>query len=394
MQDAPTSLLVFIPFPSDTGYAIARYEQALFEAGRLVTGDAGRVHFAYAKLVAGQPSRLPIDTGNRFELDPRDPVSVARAAQRIEVGGISAFVGVDVPTEGFPFGVLRRAGVRTIVAYYGAPMSDLNRGLKLWLKRLEMRLRRDLPDHYIFESEAMRRTAVEGRGIRADATSVVYLGVDPDRFTPTRSNVHYAHDLFGIPRVRSIVFYSGHMESRKGVDVIVRAALELVVRRGRNDVQFLLAGNRDGEEQRYLTLLRGTPAEGHVRFVGYRDDLPEIEAACRIGVIASTGWDSLTYSAIEMAASGLPIIVSRLQGLVETVEDGRTGFLFQPGDPDELSDRIEQLLDDSRLRAEMSARARERILGAFTYEHQVRGLVGVLARAHGHARTAKAIVQR
>ena len=275
MQDAATALLVFIPFPSDTEYAIARYVQTFFEAGRVFTGDAARVHFAYTRIVPGRSSRLPLDAGNLFEFDPGSPASVARAVQRIEAAGISAFLGLDVPTEGFPFAALRRAGVRSIVAYYGAPISDLNRGVKLWLKRLEMRLRPSLPDHYIFESEAMRRTAVEGRGIPTDATSVVYLGVDPERFTPARARAFHAHDLFGIPRERSIVFYSGHMETRKGVDVIVRAALDLVVRRGRKDVQFLLAGNRDGEEQRFLGLLRGTPAEDHVRFIGYRDDRTE-----------------------------------------------------------------------------------------------------------------------
>lgn len=393
MQDASPCMLVFIPFSSDTGYAIARYQETLFEAARAVTGDAARVHLAYARLVPGHPSGLGMHAGNLFELDVSDPASVARAARRIEAAGISTFLGVDVPTEAFPFAALRRAGVRHVVAYHGAPVSDPNRGVKLWLKRLEMRLRSNLPDHYVFESEAMRNTAVQGRGIPRDSTSVVYLGVDPDRFTPARARAFHAHDLFGVPHERSIVFYSGHMETRKGVDVIVRAALELVVERGRKDVHFLIAGNREGEEERLLSLVRGTPAVDHVRFVGYRDDLPDIEAACQIGVIASTGWDSLTYSAIEMAASGLPIVVSRLQGLVETVEDGRTGFLFRPGDPAELSDRIEQLVDDPRLREEMGGRARERVLGGFTRDHQIRALSAVLARAHGRERAAPAVRQ-
>jgi glycosyltransferase involved in cell wall biosynthesis len=380
MEDASSSTLVFIPFASDTGYAIAGYRDALFEAARLSTGDASRVHLACTKLVPGHESRVPIDPRNLFELDPSDPVSVARAAQRIHTAGISTFLGVDVPTDGFPFAAFRRAGVRNVVAYHGAPVSGINRGAKLWLKRLEMRLRPNLPDHYIFESEAMRETAVHGRGIPRDATSVVYLGVDPNRFTPARARVGYAHDLFAIPPERSLVFYSGHMEARKGVDVIMRAALELVVSRGRTDVQFLLAGNRDGEEQPFLALLRGTPAEDHVRFLGYRDDLPDIEAVCRLGVIASTGWDSLTYSAIEMAASGLPIVVSRLQGLVETVEDGKTGFLFRPGDPAELSDRIEQVLDDPDLCAAMGKRARTRVLEGFTRDHQISALAAVLTR--------------
>jgi glycosyltransferase involved in cell wall biosynthesis len=380
MPERP-SWLVCLPYPNDVEYAIARYESALFDAARIATGDAARVHLAWTQLVPGRTSRVPIGADRVFELDPGRPETVARAVDRIAASGITACVGVDIPTEGFPYRALRRAGVRTIVAYWGSPISDLNRGLKLWLKRREMELRTALPDHYVFESEAMRRTAVEGRGIRADATSVVYLGVDPDVFRPDRASPFHAHDAFGIPHDRSIVFYSGHMETRKGVDVILRAALEIVGRRGRKELHFVLAGNRAGDEEPLRALLRGTPAEEHVCFAGYRDDLPDIEASCRLGVIASTGWESLTYSAIEMAASGLPLVVSRLQGLVETVEDGRTGFLFTPGDAVELADRIEQLLDDPPLCAEMGARARERVLRGFTRDRQVCELAAVLGSA-------------
>jgi glycosyltransferase involved in cell wall biosynthesis len=259
-------------------------------------------------------------------------------------------------------------------------MSSINRGLKLVAKRLQVLLTPGKPDHFIFESEAMRETAVRGRGIPRSRTSVCYLGVDVNRFRPSAVGDDYAHRAFGIPPERKIVYYSGHFEPRKGVAVILNAARELVAERGRRDVHFLLLGNRGEETERYLPLILQTSAEHHVTFGGYRNDVDRIIPTCYVATIASTGWESFTMSALETAASGLPLVASRLQGLAETVEDGVTGFLFPPGEHAALADRLETLLDDGSLRSRMSAASRERIVRGFSREHQVRCLTETVHR--------------
>lgn len=378
----PGALLVYLPFPTNTGFAIDRLEAAFFAAACAATGDPGRVHFAWPSLAGGAPRALPAGFANLHELDPARAASVRAAAERVRALDVRHLLGLDLPTARgrFPYHALRRAGIRSIVTHFGAPISGLNRGVKLLAKRLEMRARRALPDHYVFESEAMRATAVRGRGIAPRATSVVPLGVDAERFAPAPCAPFRAHDALGIPRERRIVLYSGHMEPRKGVDVLLRAAVELVAVRGRRDVHFVIAGNRPGEEQRFAPICAGTAAERHVLFAGYRDDLPALEPSCYAGAIASVGWDSFTYSSLEMAACGLPLVASRLQGLAEAVEDGRTGFLFEPGDARALADRLEALLDQPALRDAMGRAARERVLRGYTQEHHVAGLRDVLLR--------------
>lgn len=164
------------------------------------------------------------------------------------------------------------------------------------------------------------------------------------------------------------------MEPRKGVHVILEAAVELVARRGRRDIHFLFLGNRDGQERRFGPLYEGSAAVDHVTFGGYRDDIPEIFRGCDIGCIASTGWDSFTMSAVEMAASGLPLVVSSLQGLRETVEEGVTGLTFPPGNSTALADQLSLLLMDTALCTSMALEARQRVLRSFTVERQVEGM--------------------
>ena len=127
-------------------------------------------------------------------------------------------------------------------------------------------------------------------------------------------------------------------------------------------------------------MLDDTDAREHVTFGGYYKGVEKIIPSCYIGAIASTGWDSFTMSSLEIASCGLPLLVSRLQGLVETVEEGKTGYTFTPGDHAELAGRIGGLLDDQAQRDRMGASARQRILCGYTKQQQIDHLVDVMKR--------------
>jgi len=379
-----TGILIFFHCPSNTGYAIGRHEYTFAEMARRLVGDDRSIHYAYPSIEAGPSRSLPAGIDRIIAFDP---TSVAdgdrRAIQRyVRAHDIRVAFGFDQPVRRRAYGWLREAGVRRLISYWGAPMSDLNHGVKLWLKRAEVALVRHKPDHFIFQSEDMRATAVGGRGIPAARTSVVRSGVDIQRFRPADGELGYAHDVLGIPRERRIVYYSGHMEPRKGVHVIVAAAAALVNGRGRRDVHFVFLGNRPGEETRFDPLYKGTAAEDCITFGGYRDDVSEIMPCCHLGAIGTTGWDSHTMSAVEMAACGLPVIVSDVPGLREAVSD-ESGLRFPPGDAEALADRIEFLLDHPDAAARMGHAARARVEAGYTREHQVEGLVRVVRAVAG-----------
>ena len=284
----------------------------------------------------------------------------------------------DQPVWSPAYKYLRKAGVRNIVSYWGAPISSINTGIRLLFKKLDVLFTSGSPDHYIFESNAMAKTAFMGRGIPKSKVSVIYMGVDTEKYKPVAGKREYAHEMFNIPHARQIVYYSGHMEERKGVDVLMKAAKHLYDYCGRRDFHFLILGNKNNEEQQYLRMLGESGACGHVTFGGYRKDVNKILPACNIGVIASTGWDSFTMSALEIASSGLPLLVSDLQGLVETIDNGMTGYLFKPGDYEELSEKIITLIENEELQRMMGDKARERILAGFTEQKQIKKLISLL----------------
>ena len=70
------------------------------------------------------------------------------------------------------------------------------------------------------------------------------------------------------------------MEERKGVHVLIEAAKKLLHTEKRQDICFLICGNRPGESERFEAMYKGLGLDNLIRFVGYRDDIPDFLAGC------------------------------------------------------------------------------------------------------------------
>jgi glycosyltransferase involved in cell wall biosynthesis len=333
------------------------------------------VHFGYRDLEKGRPRWFPSDLHNASALDQRDVSRAARGriARYVREHDIDLVWLLDAQPVNPLFRELRSAGARALVSYWGAPISSPSPRWKLLLKRLELAISRSKLDALVFESRAMAELALVGRGAPARMVHVVPLGIDVARFQLPRSD--YAQRTLGIAEGKKIVLYAGHVDRRKGVHVLVEAAIELLHRRKRPDVCFVLCGNQGSQSAPFEQMYAGLGIDQDIRFGGYRGDLPQLYASSTCGVIASAEWDSFPRTSIEMAAAGLPVVASRLGGLPEAVLDRETGLLFPPGDASALADRLEELLDDAELRAALGKRGRERCEREFTLEVQRERLI-------------------
>lgn len=100
-----------------------------------------------------------------------------------------------------------------------------------------------------------------------------------------------------------------------------------------------------------------------VRFLGQRspDELAGIYRQARLVVLPSLWLENAPLVAIEASAYGRAVVASRVGGLPELVEDGRTGFLFDRGDIDGLADRLRLLLTDQALAGDQGAAGHDRL---------------------------------
>ncbi|WP_394168170.1 glycosyltransferase family 4 protein [Saccharospirillum alexandrii] len=356
-------ILIMLHCEQDTGYAIGSLERA-FEAAALRAGyESNQILWSYTQVVT--PSDKTFQMGYYTSEDAEMLASIHK------VHTIDTILAFDMP---YPTPVGRQAhilGIKNIVSYWGASMSSINTGVKWLAKKAEWIFRKaSAPTRFIFESEAMRLTATKGRGVPNGRTCVISLGVDTDLYKPCEGS-KYAHSQFNIPEHRRIIFFSGHMEERKGVRVLVET-MNSLDRIGKIEpFHLLICGNKGNESLPYEQLASNPKTRSHITFAGYRNDIPQLMQSSFLGAIASTGWDSFTMSSVEMLSSGLPIIVSELQGLKETIEPGICGEYIEPGKASQLAQHILNYNNDPDRYTTHCIEARRRATNLFSKETQI-----------------------
>jgi glycosyltransferase involved in cell wall biosynthesis len=197
---------------------------------------------------------------------------------------------------------------------------------------------------------AVADAAVHDLGIPRDRITVIPRGRDARRLgapTPTRRAA--ARRSLGIGAATPLVVTVGRHEYQKGQVHLLRAATRVFA--VHPDAVVLVAG-RDGAASAELRRMHAELGLGdRVRFLGHRDDVPELLAAADVFVFPSL-YEGLGGALIEAMALRLPVVASDIPAVREVVEDGATADLVPPGDPIALGDALVRLLGDAdRMRA-------------------------------------------
>ena len=124
------------------------------------------------------------------------------------------------------------------------------------------------------------------------------------------------------------------------------------------NVRFLFVGQGPMEDQvkkrAWQMGLKDT-----VVFAGYRTDVPQVLASLDVFALSS-GWEGLSIALLEAMACGLPAVASRVGGVSEVIEDGKSGLLVPPDDPHSMADEIIRMLGNRSLAEKLGAEARLR----------------------------------
>ena len=100
---------------------------------------------------------------------------------------------------------------------------------------------------------------------------------------------------------------------------------------------------------------------GHVSYPeGVRDFLSEVDILAQV-----TGADTLAKSVLEAQLVETPVLATDVGGCCEAIADRKTGYLIKPGDPNDLCDKIELLLQDKKMSANLGQAGRQYVLSKF-----------------------------
>jgi len=212
---------------------------------------------------------------------------------------------------------------------------------------------------YIAVSSSVKRYLEEGIGIDKGKIICLNNGILLLPYGYKSADCLYAE--LGLDKETLLVATIARIIDQKGYPYLIKAIPSVLQKISK--VLFLIIG--DGPEQPYIEeLVKRFELEDHVRFLGYREDIPEILKNIDLFVLPSL-WEGLPLTILEAMSVGVPVIGSRVDGVEEVVDDGFDGYLVEPRDVNLLSKRMIELLSDPRLRERFSIRGREKVSNKF-----------------------------
>jgi glycosyltransferase involved in cell wall biosynthesis len=167
------------------------------------------------------------------------------------------------------------------------------------------------------------------------------------------------------------VAYVGRISPEKGVETLIEAA------RNCPAITFKAAGNYD--RMQHLP----AAAPGNFQFLGIlkKGDVNCFISGSRIVIFCSVCFETFGVTMVEAMLQGKPVVASRLGGIPEIVEDGKTGLLFEAGNAEDLKQKVEYLWNRPELCKKMGAAGRDKALSEYSAETYYQRLMTIYEQA-------------
>jgi len=233
------------------------------------------------------------------------------------------------------------------------------------LRRYETKLMKQ-SDALIAVSRYTVGELTELYGIEEEKIHVIYNGVDINKFKPRPDRAELRRE-FGLEEEKKIVLFVGRLYHRKGLEILLRSIPPIIQEFG--DVKFAISGTGfKKKEQSLRDLAKQLEIEDYVTFLGYVPDekLPSLYSASDIFVLPAI-YENFPFAILEAQATGLPVVSTKVGGIPEFLADKENGFLIDPGDEKQLTQRVLTLLQDPKLAEEMGRRGRKLIEEKFAW---------------------------
>jgi len=214
----------------------------------------------------------------------------------------------------------------------------------------------------IVPSNVIGRHMIDDFGVHPKRIRLIARSVDLDKFvfSPYENR----------PKTGFIVGMIGRITPLKGHAYFLKAIAKII--RSMPYLKVWIVGDAPESKQIYReevqTLARRLGISHCVQFLGNRKDIPQIISKLNIVVLSTVTEEAFGRVIIESQACGTPVVATRVGGVVDVVEDGVTGLLVAPKDPDAMAAAILKLLKDKALVEKLTLNARKNVEENFIIE--------------------------
>lgn len=209
--------------------------------------------------------------------------------------------------------------------------------------------------HYITVSEALKLSLVRKHKIPEEKVSLIYNGVELDRYNPEKFKSSGLRQSLGIKDDYTIVGSVGRLVYQKGFRYLIEAAR--ILHQKNYKIRVVIVGQ--GPEENNLKHMAETSGIINIcAFMGQRFDIPQLLADFDIFVLSSV-LEGLPRVVIEAMAMAKPIVATDLDGVREELVHNRTGLIVQPENPEALAETIIQLIKNKKKADQLGIEARK-----------------------------------
>lgn len=263
------------------------------------------------------------------------------------------------------------------LAAVGLPIPARVASRRVWFPLRSAAAYRLFCDRVVCVSDAVAETCRQG-GIAGPRIRVVYDGVDPARVLS--GSRERGRRSLGLGQRQPLLLTVATLTDCKGHTFLLEALAKVLSTEKHPRLVAVMAG--DGELAEPLRQQgERLGIASHVRFVGYRDDVPDLIRAADLFVLPSHT-EGLCSTLIDAMLGGCPIVTTDAGGIPELTGagDGRcepVAWTVPPRDPGALAAAILDALDSPECRGELAERARRRAEAMFTAEHMLQATLAV-----------------
>ena len=221
-------------------------------------------------------------------------------------------------------------------------------------------------------SDALREYVVQ-RGADANKVQVVPNGVNPQQFHPAvrGGEIHHRYGLHD----RLIVGFVGRARPWHDLDTLLQAMSQLYAENKR--YHLLLVGQMSNlltDKLAHYGLQDATTLTGAIP----HHEVPEHIAAMNVAVSSHLQLDHFYFSPLklyEYLACGVPTVAANIGQPAKVIEDGVTGYLYQPGDPNSLADCVRHIIHHPTEARKIAWQGAVRILSEHTWQQNAQTIL-------------------
>ncbi len=228
--------------------------------------------------------------------------------------------------------------------------------LSSWIEKTSV----EAADRVIAVSRQMREDILAHFRVAPERVVVIHNGIDPNQFRRTE-----ARDVLARRGVREpYVLFVGRITDQKGIFHLLEAAPKLPP-----GVQVVLCASAPDTPEIEARLKRALPEHPNVVWIGEMvpvEEVVQLYSHAAVFVCPSV-YEPFGLINLEAMACETPVVASAVGGILEVVEDGKTGVLVEPGSPDALVAAIRALLEDPARGRAMGRAGRHRVEAHFSW---------------------------